>query len=436
MNKLVIPLLVVAMLAGCADEEPASAEEPAPTAAPLAEELDGKVVTATTNATLDASTPFVLRGAAGPDKPVHAFEWTIPEDAIVEWRPIPQFSDFVIELLVFDMAPVVPNGTEITEFAFLTYRLDEQAFLGSSYIDTGRTIVQGGLAGGTNTYTPSLSPTLMTIGAGGLEAGDKLGFVLIAEAAEATPVHLVMAPLDERPDNFQPPADADDVLEGRTAVELPLTGSGDGFQHAMYLNLNFFFGTAIIAIEEFTDDITVEDRTERPAEPVATVRDATVSASFPDDGFTRSVAIYFGSDPAAAGTFDISMDLHGLSDDFAGLILETPCAVLICPPTSLLTGTPLMFATAEGSGAASTRFDFDLAAVSDFEFMLTEQVDVGETMETLFGIPAATGAAAFRGLLGDVPPAMLWTEGDDAYLYSGGVLQRYAGLAPTIDAIA
>jgi hypothetical protein len=440
MNKptplAILGTLLLAALAGCADN--GAKDSPTTDQAPT-DELEKQVGATPSNLTkgaavLSLDTPFLLSAEAGPDAPVSAFLWKIPKGGIIEYQPIPDFPDFVIKELVFGMVPVFPDGNaSLDEFSLLVFRLGSDAELAAAYVGVPmQGVFSDVLTSSDLSSRPELGPTWLYLGAGSLEEGDTLAFVFAAKAEKAMPVGLLLSPQSKDPD-ASPAADADELLGNRTAVSLPLAGSGAGFQYAAYLNFNLIFLTSIIHQEFMTDTITVEDRVRGPAEPLATVRDATVSASYDGAGFSTSVAeefvFSFLVPCAAAGKFDIELDAHGTVVSERNLILETPAA-----SAYLVTGLPLAFATGEGSGSSSSSLDFQLGSGCGLEIGVLEQMDLGATLGQLTGVPAATGGAAFSGLVGNIPPVM-FARGGDLFIGNGRSMTQVAGMGHVLDPV-
>lgn len=432
-------LLLVAALAGCASEDPETESADAaadPVSDRLSADIGAPVIAPTglDNASLSVATPFVLPATSGPDSPLTAFEWRIPEGGILEYEPYPGV-DFSVEEVVFEVVPIFPDGNgSLEEFAILAVAFEDgEAYVASSYIGVPIAGIQTGPLGNAEiSYEPELQPFRFYVYAGSLEAGDRLGFILMGRSAEPGTFGLLVSPRAEpvdRDEDDDVPADAGELLQGRTPVTLEPSGVGAGFQVAYYFSNNINFLTSIYHTELSTPHVTVEDRLPlRTPEPLVTARDMTVSASYPGRGHSEAFGYYFMGDlltPSCTSVvqYDLATDLHGTAVQHRSVDVEVPAASL---PTTLVTGSPYMFAIGEGDGAATTTAIMDIKTACGYESFSFEQFDLGATFQELFGAPGMVGGAAFSGLLGDFPPVLSNVDGD-LVIRDGARQHRMAG---------
>ncbi|MEK6974864.1 MAG: hypothetical protein AABY18_00815 [Candidatus Thermoplasmatota archaeon] len=431
-------LLLAAALAGCTSEDPKTdSTEVAddPVSNQLSEDVGTPVVAPSSvdGASLSVNTPFVLPATTGPDAPLTAFEWRIPDGAILEYQPYEDF-DYTVEEIVFEVVPIFPDGNgSLDEFAILAVNFEDgNAYISSAYLGIEASgSMTGPLGSSTLTSDPELEPLRLSLWADSLEEGDRIGFVLMGRSAEPGTFGLLISPWAEPPEDDDDIADdAAELLQGRTPVTLEPIGTGVGFQVALYDSININFLTAIYHIEIRTEAATVEDRLGTPRlEPILTARDMTVSATFPGRGHSEAISYYFATDllvPTCTSVvqYDIGTDLHGTAVQHRSVDLEIPAASL---PTGLVTGSPILFAVGEGDGAATTSAEMQIATACGFEFLIFEQFDLGATLKDLTGTPAATGGAAYAGLVGNIPPMASNVDGD-LVIRDGLHMQRLAGL--------
>ncbi len=438
---LLTALLALAAMAGCVEDTDPNAVAPEVPDDPVSQEVGAETLVkafSSENTTLSPNTPFLMPANAGPDTPLTAFRWRIPDGVIQTITPIPDFPDFNYDMIMLEMVPVIPGNATLDEFAILAVNLEDEAYITSSYVGVPQT--------GTATfafideqdisYDPELDSLFFRIYAEDLDAGDEVGFILAGRTDAPTPFGMLAAPLTDEPDYEEGPADTTaELLDGRTAVTLEATGAGAGLQMALYLNENIVFATSIYNFEVTTPAMQVEDRQRAPTEPVATARDSTLRAEYPTRGHSEAFAEYFAlslltPNCVAVGTYDIQMDVHGTIIDHRGVISENPVTLGL---ESLVTGSPIAFVTGEGQGPSSTSFDVEVASSCSLELLLVEQFDIGATLQDLFGVPALVGGAAFDGIIGNIPPSYLWAEGSDLVLLHDKQLQRLPGLGYLLD---
>ncbi|MHB1260893.1 MAG: hypothetical protein ACYC2H_04175 [Thermoplasmatota archaeon] len=411
-------LLLALLVAGCATPEPA-----APVAVDPVAELLGVENLAPANATTGLDTPILLSAQAGPDAPLTAFVWTVPEGAIREYEPIPGF-DYTVEEVTLDLVPV-SDDLELDEYAILVYSLGRTANSMGGIVATPTSGYAGDLLGRTPVETPTqrLESQLLHLSADGLDEGDQVAFVIAARSDEARPFGLLVAVADEETED--PSEDAADLLDERLAIPLEASGHGSGFQFALYLQFNLVFPPTASTFELRTPAIQVTDGLPDLAEPAVVARDRVVEAQFPTGGHTEAVVfalaapLLTGACPEA-GTFAIESDLHGTTTSLHNLLLGSG-------PTILATGLPIYIGTASGPGQATTRLEIRKVAACGIDLMEVFQMDLGATLEELTGVPAKDNTFVFEGLAGDIPPA--WAAGGDLVLAPMGIPLRLLGAA-------
>ncbi|MEA3166588.1 MAG: hypothetical protein QOJ26_1460 [Thermoplasmata archaeon] len=415
---LLMLLLVAALFAGCA-----STDAPAPVVVDPVAQVLGSDHLAAANATVDLATPFLLSAQAGPDAPLTAFIWTVPEGAVIEYEPFPGFS---FEMIVLDVVPVGIDGLALDEYAILAYSLGRTATAVGGALATPTSGFSGDLLGTTpeETAAEPLAPQLFFMAGEGLEEGDQIAFVVAARSAEARPFGLLMAVVDE--DTEDPSEDAAELLDGRLAVPLEANGRGAGFQYAMYLQLNLFFPPGFNEVYVVqTKAIQVTDDLPNLAEPVASARDRTVEATFPSAGHTEAIVVALASPTLVvacpqAGTFSIESDLHGTTTTFQNLLAGSGPAVLA-------TGLPIYVGTGAGPGPSTTSLRLTEVSACGVDLIEVAQLDLGATLDELTGVPGQSYGFAFEGLTGNLPPAL--ADHGDLVLSAGGAPMRLHGAA-------
>jgi hypothetical protein len=428
-SALLASVLFAAVLAGCSGGTPPAQPQETGPADPLGSQVGAEVIQPSANATLGGDTPFLLSATAGPAGDLTAFRWTVPEGAILEWRPFQQDPSFVVEMLAFEMVPVLGEGVALEEFAILVYSLaDGEAVLASSHVGTPMAGRQGVPPTVSEfSVTPALEPGFLQVSAGSLQAGDDLAFVLVGRSAAPGPFGLLLSPLSTMPEPADsPPGTADDLLRNRTAVSLAAAGTGAGFQAASYLNVNVFFGPFLTHYEVASAAVQVEDALPRPAEPVVGARRAVISSSFDGPGFSQAtiLTLQLSLAPAcpAAGTYEAAASLHGTEAGHRGVIAP---AILL----GVVVGLPIMVAVGEGEGPSSASLSMTQANACMFDITFFDALDLGATLAQLVGVPALVGGSSAAGLLGDIPPSFLVEARGDLVLFDGRAVRTLPGLA-------
>lgn len=356
-------------------------------------------------ANLTVETPFFLNASSGPDGPIASYKWRIPEGAI-RLRPLVQGGSAAE--IRFEIVPIFSNETSIEEFAVLVVSANEQARVIWRYVDGP----QAGISrlNLTQESMVELHPTFEagfgSPSAQGLSVGDELVFIVAAKSPRPAPFGLLLSPVADRPGQPEEGAtDSATLLDGREPVELPRFAQGSGLQVALYTLDNVFLpGNPGLIIHEETrsESMVVDDKRRQDTEPVATMRQTSITATFPAKGFSESFVFYFvgGLTPCPLlGTFDINATMHGTPAGYHNVFVTgVPVDV---------TGWASLQASAEGEGPAITSFTLDIDHACGFEFGLMRQFDLGATLETLTGARALPQSTTMPGLLGEFPPGLV-----------------------------
>lgn len=398
------------LLAGCSaqpDGVPTEADAVAlPPSALEAELLPPQGTNATGGVAGDgvlAPDTFLLAGVGSPEGSLTGFRWIVPEGALVPYESFDDWSFLYLEVL-----PILPSdqAVVIEEWDLLVFEVGREASLVTAVLNptlkyTGRPEILLG----SGTQSPSFMPFYLSfLSAGqGIEEGDELGFVLAAKSQGPAEVGLLVRVADSRPTFDSLPEDADDF---RGIVNLPPSGTGQGVQTALYYDYNslFVFGGVMQSAAAIAEErLPVELHTGVSA------RDMTISASYPDAGWTYAEGQYWGSD--MQGIWDADADLHGLVLDVGGVAAYHSHASPATLVELIAFGLPIYMAVQEGAGASSSAFTVLVTNVDEFEFLRFTQIDLGADLRTLLGAPGASYTADFAGLVGDpIPPSTILRE--------------------------
>ncbi len=389
-----------------------------------AEETEGNTTdrgsTRGSGSSSDGNEVFLFSSKTRPESALTGFTWQIPEAAIKPWGSTGSF-----QVLSFEIFPVVPVGsdTELDEWTFLLYHIqDGQAHLIlEALAPTVNMTNQLAVLPTQSTQSPPMEAVhVQTIGSD-IEAGDEIAIVVGARSAQEDEFGFLVRSgtgesLPEEPDDFV----GDDPV-----LSLPPTGTGQGMQIAMYLNIH---ALAVIGLEAWTEAVDVSDRLFVDTRPIATARDVTIASSFDGDGWTIGSGFYMGYN--AQGTWELESSFQGHELDARSLIMQHWARGTVLLAEAIAFGLPVYFAVADGTGGTSAEFELLVTNANYFESLVFIQVDLGATLESLVGVPSQTLVGALTGLLGDVPPAVaVGHSGDDLVLeYENGRTTWIPGL--------
>lgn len=409
MSRLPPLLVLLLLLAGCSSPPPSPAEAPAaPALDPaLQQALAGSVQNATDATALTAETPLLLQVSSGPDAPLAAYRWPLPEGSVVD------LDGSSADVLRFAVAPVGAEGVDLQEHALLAFGLGRTVRLLGGVAATPLSGSMGTLLGQAPFEEPAapLEPRILTLAPHDLQEGEGIGFVFAGRSATPRSFGLLVAPVLDGGAEAEPPADATELLRGRQAVALAPSGLGSGLQVADYVQAKAFLPTMHdLAFEVRTPAVSVEDAVPAGGEPAATAQDRTVSAAFGGRGFSQAMAIAVQSGVVAggcpwAGTYEVAADLHGTAATHRNVLAGAG-------PGILPFGLPWMTAAGAGDGGASMRLHLRHAAACTHTVTLFSQLDLGATPGDLFGAELAGEAWAFEAALGDLPPVLAADDGD------------------------
>jgi hypothetical protein len=419
---LTLAVLCALLLAGCTSPEaPVVPEAPAPRTA-----LEAELVPSPGNATGVVARPvpvdpeeFLLAGSASADGDLTGFRWTIPRGALV---PFGSFAGW--EYLYLEVLPVVPSdqATPVEEWDLFVFRLGREAELLATVLNPTLDFVgRPGVLFQGDTVGPSLQPFYISMLSfdDELEEGDELGFVLAARSPESAEMGLLLRVADDQPDYTDLPEEPDDFPD---AVSLPPAGTGKGLQTALYADINSLL---VLGYTMQTPAAVVEERLPVELHTGVSVRDMTVSASYPNAGWTFTSAQYWGSH--MQGTWDLEGDLHGTAVDTGGV-----ASYHMLSPTTiaevLAFGLPVFEAVQEGEGASSAAFTVLVSNVDYYEYMQFMQVDLGTDLASLLGTRSGAYATGFNGLVGDVPPSPVLREDGLLHTTPAGVSVLFPGI--------
>lgn len=355
---------------------------------------------------------FLLSAKAGPDAPLTAAWWTIPQGAIVESETWEDEAFIVLEV-----AHLLPDGRDapLDAWTLRGFAKDEgelMPWFGASAVPVDGELAFN-LAEQPFDEPIHRGPYLLHVWADDLEAGDRLAFVFGALAADEMDVGLAFRVLSKDP-GFDDDAseDAEAFLRetgGRRPVALVASGTGAGFLEAVYLEWNglgFFPYHARLQ----TSTVDVTGGVSPDMRPVAAVRDQTFSTAYEGDaGWSTATAMYYAEN--AYGEWSMASDLHGTPLEGGGALVQTTFGV-----GGILTGFPVAFGMAEGAGGALSTLRIESTVAGQYEMLLFTQSSLGATLDSLLGTPSASGAYATRGLLEG--PAWVGQAGD---LHLGGM---------------
>ncbi len=413
-------IVVLALLAGgCigigGDEQP-QAEEDAQTSAEDVSASQANVEEARLDE-VEAKVPdiedaFELSTSAADPARLAAFEWTVPEDAIVEY-PFDPFDEDPTTVILKGVPRLADEDGEVPTWAVFAFALDgSEAELLSVGVQTDITLEQTGLASSSGEeIEPSASPFVTFLGIDDLSPGDKVGFVLAARGEGQQTLNLTLRALDETPeDDFPEPPEDLEALENATNRTIPLNqkAMGTGLHAASYGEFSFLVNPTRWTIQ--TPGLTVEEGLTEERPPVASARSTTIESAFEADGGWATInALTFGS--VEAGQWEATARAHDASIESSGAIVTTPAT-----STSPVLGAPTFGLAGGGAGSSGAEFTIETASVNDILFFT--HLAFGEEPEALFGVPAEDIEFPWDGIVS--APALAAEPGQLTFLDPSG----------------
>lgn len=364
--------LVLVALAGCI--APQGAEE-------VPEEL--------TAAGLAAGGWYGVPARAGPDAPLTAAWFTVPEGAVHPWAHNEDFdSDYdvvaVEAAFVFDRA-VTPDAVAVLGFRH------EDGMLAPSLVSIatpGMLEYSGGLLmdGSSDAWAPELAPAFYHLAFDDdVDAGERIGLVVGVRAAEDAVGEFLFrvrgAGESDFADDEEPEDDALAFAKaGAAAMPLAVSGTGAGIFAAERLE---FSGGLLLPMDVVyqTGDVTVEGGRSPADGPVTTGRHSILRAADPaPEGWGLGSVVYATDNGLGSWSGLVEM---------REIVAERANDVAAVPP-GLFTAFEVASAVAEGSGPARTELVVDVDGTPNSETLMLLQLGIGATVESLLGEPAAT----------------------------------------------
>lgn len=379
---LVLVLLAAGCLAPQGSETPA-ATEAAPASSPL-------------NAT--AADWFEVPLQPGPAGDLAAFWFELPNGSLHPASPSSRMQEAILEVAVVTPEGADANLTDRSIFVFVPEK-GKLALL-SAFVSTTGTLAVGGLElGAPRAMGPSPAPFFVGFGTSDLHVGQKLALVVATKANASAPARLLFRALDHplaRQEKPSPDAASFVAARNGTApIPIPLAARGHGIQVAQMTELDIAVPPSFLRYESRTPALKEEGGVSPDARPVAAKRAQSWSASTSDaEGWTFLAALAIADN--AVGEWSLTRALHGPEAVDGGRIVTTSVV-----PTSLVLGYPLAWHVADGVGPAKSTLRLDETRAGTVEIILYDQVDLGTSLATLFGMPGAPLDATGGGLLLD-----------------------------------
>lgn len=375
--------------------DPASTEQPDAQDETLDELFENATTDPDRNTTVDDW--FAVDAESGPDAPLTAFQWTVPEGAVLDI----EFFDEQHDTVVLEVVPHLPDDASLTEWAMLAFHEGDdgqelRSALASVTVEQRSSIA---VLEEEDTQEAELESSYLFLGVDEVDAGDTVTFVTTARTEQPADLGVAFRPLPVIPASLTDPAEDPGELRAQEAtspIELTARANATGFQPAFYFegNVNGAFG-----FEAWTEHVDVERGAPADTRPMASVRDLTLSATFESaSGWGLGSAYHFGS--SGAETWSTSADVHGTTLEQNRHIVQAG-AVPGGFATNLLTGFPVYFVIGDGEGGTDVQVDIEGAHVNEQEFLGVFQVDIGASLTELTGEAGATEAETFDGLADD-----------------------------------
>lgn len=411
-------LLVPTLVAGC-----------------LTPPAEGAVAQPLDAADADTAAPwYVVDVAASPEATLTSFWWTVPEGAVYKEKIWREYDTTVLEVALVDEDGAQPVLTEWALYAFAETSTGLEAASGHHSTPTdGEAVSLLPLL--TVTVADSeveTAPFYFSLGYDQFQEGDRVAFVFAARAESAVPLRVAFRVLPEAlewPYADDPSPSTERFLAKLAPAApavLPTVGTGDGLQMAFYVEYNA--GAPFPFSARFsTEHAKVEHDLVADAAPFAGSGIRRISASFGGAGWSMATGFYWGE--LSVGSWQAGVDMHGDTATGGGAVVQTPMFV----PTEILFGFPYFYKNSDGEGGSESVFEVDVTSVNaGFEVLVYAQVDLGETMDALFGVDAREDEYLFSGLVpGEAARLVPLPDGTLAHIAPGGFSMAWPSVGDT-----
>lgn len=338
----------------------------------------------------------LLEVSASPDATLGGATLTVPEGAKVRHPTFGPFGGAVLEVV-----PLVPEADrDAVEswgvFAFPSLDEDSPSVSGvvsTTYRIRNRTtpVLQE-----EETVEPTIQPARLR--ALGVDEGDDLPIVLAAKTSRPVDLGVALRFLDRWP--TEPlTEDVDEMVEEvaaqGTVPELPVIGTGEGFQVGLYLDFNSYgaFGT-----EAWTDSVQVQYELPVDPRPVASDRNLRLDYRFASEqGWGLGSAVEVSE--IEATDWSISADVHGTTVEADGATVNAHYA-----SSGLVTGFPVYAAMGEGPSGTTSTMEMTGAGTGLLQVLLASHIDLGATLQELIGEASPSITQTYDGLVADGDP--------------------------------
>ena len=341
---------------------------------------------------------YVFTARTGPDRPMTAFEWTVPEGATLDAEGTP--------VILSEFVPVLPeSGLTVEQLLILTFFVGPDGAEAATFRSHGMwhsasTALTDRVVEEEAPTPPSSDYWFMNYGSG-FSPGDRLYIVVSVESPETSEIAFLFRPLGAWPaEGAEPAPDAEAFLQAYPDPPraLPSPGAGTGWRFPVY----YAFGdtrdptqSGPLAYEFWTDDVEVSEALPSTGVPAPGARELTLSYELPSGTGWGNMGGYYGTE-AGAGSWTSELRLHGHDGDFAGRI--APGGMGMMPPEYYDNlGSPYFWVSGEGTGAGRASFSLQLAETGAAYYVGFAGFDLGATLTELLGVGATSGTASDPG---------------------------------------
>lgn len=412
-------VLVTAALAGCFGDEAidTAAQESNTTAdSQLARDLGAipapanvtiqRPLATPSNATPSAAAAplpepwWIATVEAGPDGGLAGFWWTIPTNALVPdgWNEVFGTDD---QTLALELAPMLPDGKTVSAWGLAGFTEESDGLTpGPGLLEVTGTLTITAFDGTTleEAIEPRLTPRFVTTGRD-LAEGDRIGFVLIAQAEETFEFGVAFRVLDHDPsypDSEEKPIDTSAAFLAARGTAPPLalaTTNGRGFAANAISLTTFGVGPDAVTYASRTGDVAFTTKTTGPAGGAEQFEGSTIPAF--SHGWAISESTYFGYGTGGA-RWTATADDRGETHEGSGVAVETfglfHLPVVPPVPYAYQAGHGGVAVISEGDGDLTTALTLARASGPGlFSGIDVGQFEFGATLEELLGAPSIAG---------------------------------------------